>query len=568
MKEIFIFIINLLAINFLCFLPYWFIGIFSKIDNYSKKSIFETSLYFALKRTIYQRFSDDFFRLLFELQALTLIVLLSEITYALYFKMIYIGFTVLSFLYIGYIATMIKIFKRDPVFINDYSFAKTGMLVYNKKLPYLLIVILVCISVVSFVSYTLAENLIAISFQMQEKWIILTILSMHLLLGVISAKKIRNNTYHSAINFSFIHHIAANFIKCSQLKKSLKKLNKNSPYNYLKQIKLKNKPNVLLIFLESYGNFALSNELYGSAFKNHLEKINTSLSKNSWKFASTLSEPPVASGGSWLSHSSILYGAKVKDIAAHEIIFTQTNYVATLESLPKFLNYHGYKTTLTSSLFYRKNSVDWEKVNNMYPYDNIMLYNDFCYKGKKIPVFDSYALPDEYILNYAYQSTSNQTPFCLTISTVNSHYNFVSPIAPMDHWKDYNTKDFQITDGQKKNYLKNYFSSINYQFDYIHKFLLNNTLNKDAIVLLIGDHQPPFITPANIDKNTPIHVISKNNEFINAFKTFDYIKGLIPNKSTQKHESFLSKFIYALNKAYGEDKELELPIFEEGIQLY
>jgi hypothetical protein len=223
---------------------------------------------------------------------------------------------------------------------------------------------------------------------------------------------------------------------------------------------------------------------------------------------------------------------------------------------------------MTSTLSYNKNEINWEKVKNAYPFEDMMLYNDFNYTGKNVPVFgDRFSLPDEYTLNYAYNKLQSETPFFLSVSTLNSHYNYISPIKPLNHWEDYNNTSFPLTDGLKKNDLKNYFTAINYHIDYIYNFLLNYKLD-DTIIVLIGDHQPPFITTKNIDRNTPIHIISKNDNFINAFKKFNYSEGLVPSKQTQNHESFFSKFLYALNIAYGEDKTIEPPIFEEGISLY
>ena len=128
-------------------------------------------------------------------------------------------------------------------------------------------------------------------------------------------------------------------------------------------------------------------------------------------------------------------------------------------SLPKYLSTQGYKTTLATTISYNKNDVNWEKVKNVYPFEDFMLYNDFNYKGKSVPIFsDRYTIPDEYTLNYAYQSALNKSPFFLSVNTTNSHYNYISPIKPIKHWKDYNSIDFSLTDGLKKNSLKNFFN--------------------------------------------------------------------------------------------------------------
>ncbi|WP_299111707.1 sulfatase-like hydrolase/transferase [uncultured Winogradskyella sp.] len=567
MTSTLIFILSFLGINFLVFIPYWLIGQFAKID-YPKKSFFDETPYFFLKKILYQRYSDDFFRLIFELQILTLLLLTINENYTSYLKIPFIIVTTLSFVYITYISVIIKIFKKEPMLLNDIDFAKTGIMVYKKKIPVAIITILICMTLVVFLSYSLSDILIYNSKQIKGKWVFSSILIINILVSLYSIKKVSYSIYHSCVSFSLIKHFIFNLKKCITLKQSLKTLNNDTPYNYTKNITLKNTPNVILIFLESYGSFALSDEKYGIEIKKKLNDINTSINTKNYKTVSTLSKSPISSGGSWLSHSSILFGAKVKDIAAHEVIFSHTDYASNLESLPKFLDNIGYQTTMSTTLSYDKNEVDWQKIKNTYPFDHLMLYDDFNYRGNRVPIFgDRFSLPDEYSLNYAYHSLLNSSPYFLCVSTINSHYNYISPIKTLNHWEDYNTEDFKLTDGLKKNNLKNYFTAIHYQLDYIHKFLLNNDL-ENTIMVLIGDHQPPFITPADIDKSTPIHVIAKNNDFINAFKEFNFTQGLVPNQQTQKHESFFSKFLYAINKVYGENKKAELPIFEDGIHLY
>nr|WP_321236187.1 hypothetical protein [uncultured Psychroserpens sp.] len=475
---------------------------------------------------------------------------------------------VLSFVYITYISVIIKIFKKEPMLINDIDFAKTGFMVYKKKIPLALAAIVLCIALILFLSNGLVDVLISSSAEIHLKWPLCVLLCLSIAISLYSVKKVSYNLYHSSVSFSLTNHLIHNIKKCNQLKQSLKTLNQSFPYAYARQIKLKKQPNVIFIFLESYGSFVFSEPKQSAALKQKMDGIYKSLRDNEYQVASALSESPVSSGGSWLSHSSILFGAKVRDIAAHEVIFGHTDYVSKLESLPKFFESYGYKTTLTSTLSYDKNEVNWQKIKNAYPFNKLMLYDDFNYKGNNVPIFgDRFSLPDEYSLNYAYHSLKDKSPFFLSVSTINSHYNYISPIHTLEHWEDYNSKAFELTDGLKKNNLKNYFTAINYQLDYIHNFLLNTDLD-DTIMVLIGDHQPPFITPADIDKATPIHVISKNTEVIEAFKDFNFTEGFVCNHQSQKHESFFSKFLYALNRAYGENKHIDLPIFEDGIHLY
>ena len=390
MKATFIFLLCFLALNFLVFIPNWLIGSISKID-YPKKSFFNDTPYFILKKILYQRYHDDFLRLIFELQVLVFLMLLFNGLFVPYFKMGLIITVMLSFVYVTYIAVIIKVFKKAPMLINDIDFMRTGFMVYKRKAPIAVFSVLAALLIVLLLSWFLVNLLVEYSFQIENKDYLLVLFLLSILLSLFSIKKVHYDLYHSCVSFSIVKHFYYNVKKCNVLMNSLKSLNESLPYEYIKSIKLKKKPNIIFIFLESYGSFALSSEEYGLNFKKRLTEINESLIQNNWEVASTLSESPVSSGGSWLSHSSILFGAKVKDIAAHEVIFSHTDYVTKLESMPKYLSQLGYKTTMTSTLSYDKNEVDWQKIKNAYPFDDLMLYDDFDYEGEDVPIFGDHS---------------------------------------------------------------------------------------------------------------------------------------------------------------------------------
>jgi len=568
MNDMLLFVLCFLGINFLIFIPTWIIGVFSKIQN-SKKPYFDDKFYYILKKSFYLRYTDDFFRLVFEIQIVVLALLLVNHINSYFFKYLLLILVIIAFIYATYVAIITRIFKKTPNLINDIEFAKTGLVVYKKNVPFALFACIILLIGVFFVSSNLIDNLIESSSNIQNKRPVIITLVISVLLSSISIKKVDYTSYHSSVSFSLLKHFILNIKKCVDLNRSLKSLNMSQPYKYAQKIDLKEKPNIILIFLESYGSFTFTNEEHGNKLKKKFEDLNRSLRESNWSSMSCLSESPVASGGSWLSHTSVLFGAKVKDIAAHELIFGATNFPEELESLPKFLSFQGYKTKLGSSVSHDTNEVNWSKLKNSYPFDDIMLIDRFNYTGKKVSTYGyRYTLPDEYTFNYAFNSIQNESPYFLCMSTTNSHYNFISPLETLENWEDYNTKDFELTDGLKKNNLKNYFTAINYQFEYVHNFLVNENPD-NTIVVLIGDHQPPLIIPVHADKATPVHVISKNKDFLSAFKEFNFTEGLIPEANINaKHESFFSKFLYALNKVYGSDKNIETPIFEEGINLY
>ncbi len=563
-----IFLLSFLSINFLVFLPGWFVSKFLK--NSQTKNTFSQSnkLYYIVIRLIYVRYTEDFFRFVLEIQVLVLLALVLGLHQNFFLQLLLVVTALFSFIYNAYVLIFTKIFKRIPNLINDIGFIKKGFLFYKKTSVLTLIGVFALLALVLLLNIYLANTMLKSMEFIRLKWFIAGLLSIGIPSFLISVKRKTYDKYHNHVNISIIRHLYINIVKTITLKKSLCKLQQDYPYDYTAHIKLIDKPNIIIVFLESYGSYALTNEVYGKRLKNKLKILTKKLSDSAWNSVSSLSKAPVSGGGSWLSHSSVIFGTKISDDAAHELIFTFSDFVSKLISLPKFLQSNTYVTRLANTLSHEKNEVNWVKLKNTYPFEEIALIDSFNYSGKKISLGGRFALPDQYALNFSYNSLKNKFPFFLMLNTTNSHYNFISPIKALDSWQDYNTQDFALTDGLKKNNLKNYFTAINYQFDYIEKFLLRKDLH-NTIIILIGDHQPPVITPANVDKFTPIHIFSKNKVFTDTFESLGYYQGLVPqDKITTRHESFFSKFLFALNKAYGENKNLNLPILENGSQLY
>ncbi|MFD0390045.1 hypothetical protein ACFQ4K_23275 [Tistrella bauzanensis] len=50
---------------------------------------------------------------------------------------------------------------------------------------------------------------------------------------------------------------------------------------------------------------------------------------------------------------------------------------------------------------------------------------------------------------------------------------------------------------------------------------------KDALLIVVGDHQPPLVTPAGAPRSVPIHVISRDRSLIRAFMAEGMTPGLM-----------------------------------------
>ena len=565
MKAILLFIVFYLLLNFFVFLPNWFLGFFNNKTQTVKLQ--NNSLWQIVKYFLFKRFTNDFIRLSPEIALVFLILIFFKVSVGIS-QFILSVFTTILFLYHLYILSIIKIYKRRPCVFSDFKLIQTGMMFFKIKIPVLIIGLLFILSLLLGLSFGLSYFIFKSMIQIENPIFIFLILSLITFISIASLKNFQYDKYHSVVFFSSLVHFKCNFNKSKKLIERISQIDYKNVIEVYSDIKLKIKPNIFLIFIESYGEIVLSHSKFGHEILSLLKKNETILDQNNWHTASTLSYSPISSGASWLAHASVLYGRKINNDTLYNQLFSHSKYTSNFKSLTSVLNANNYETVLTNSISHDTDEINWNKINNCYRTENIFLFDDLNYKGKTLSFLNRQPIPDEWSLNISYEKLKERQPFFLQLNTTNSHSNFHSPVKPGDHWKDYQENNFETTEVSKKNLELNYFKAIKYQLKYINKFITNQN-PKNSIFILIGDHQPPLITPDDSERLAPIHIISKDKNFIDEFRNFEYNPGMIPEKkTTQKYESFLSKFLFSLNKIYGYDKTLNLPINDEGLDLF
>ena len=74
----------------------------------------------------------------------------------------------------------------------------------------------------------------------------------------------------------------------------------------------------------------------------------------------------------------------------------------------------------------------------------------------------------------------------------------------------------------------------------------------DALVIILGDHQPPsFIAGEKQPWTVPIHVLSRDPDLLRPFRALGYVDGALPPRAGafQGMESFLGDFIAGFGHA-------------------
>ncbi len=97
-----------------------------------------------------------------------------------------------------------------------------------------------------------------------------------------------------------------------------------------------------------------------------------------------------------------------------------------------------------------------------------------------------------------------------------------------------------------------YLKSLKYDFTVLGDWLATRMPGR-ALVILLGDHQPPAIVGGELQQWTvPIHVLSRDPDLVAPFIAAGYVTGIVPTQAPphQGMEEFLPDFLAAFDRSY------------------
>ncbi|MBN4081251.1 sulfatase-like hydrolase/transferase [Caldithrix abyssi] len=362
-------------------------------------------------------------------------------------------------------------------------------------------------------------------------------------------------------------------------------------------VKLENAPNVYLLMIESYGKIVVENPKFKNVYHREIKNIELTLEQQGWISSTNYSESTVSGGHSWLSFTTVLTGVPIDNQPAYEFILRSPSQ---FPHLINYFNFLGYNTIKLQPLRNRA-GIPFNLLRSFYNFSTWVNFEDLEYTGKK---FGWAGIPDQYSLNFTHEKylQYNQQPYFLFFITLTSHFpwqelppflsdwtkisnpllkpQIPSEIRPLsNHWPKTMKNIFHRLRKklgfsyalQLEEYLfEDYLNHILYQLQYLSDFIINKVPD-NSIIIIIGDHQPPVLTSQGDSFQTPIHIISKNNDFLESFGAYGFIPGLTKNPdigNTLKHAGIYSMVIRQLGKHYGSHQKTDFPkYYPNGIPL-
>ncbi|MCF7804265.1 MAG: hypothetical protein K9N46_08255 [Candidatus Marinimicrobia bacterium] len=335
----------------------------------------------------------------------------------------------------------------------------------------------------------------------------------------------------------------------------------DSTFQEYANLQLSTRPNIYLIMLESYGKILLQHPKLQDGYNRIIRDFSDTLESRGWHAVTNYSDAPVVGGGSWLSSATILTGIRVaNEPLYHSILkFDTSHLIRVLEEL-------GYTTISVKPADRTRPGIPLE---NQFGFEIPVAYKDLHYTGT---AFGWGIVPDQYSLNYAYHNyvAPETGPTMLHFTTLATHMPWSEQARPplKADWRSLNNpNDSTAWNEDFFSHLRirlhsltmqplntDYFLKLlRYDFRVIQRFM-RDKIAGDAVVLIVGDHQPAMVTRKSDGTQTIVHVLSKNKQLLSTFTKEGFAQGFqkpAEDSGTIAHQDLYPMLMESLKATYG-----------------
>lgn len=495
------------------------------------------------------------------------------------FSLLFVFLYAIALIYKSYAGVLSGIYQRDANFFNDYSFVLGGIVFLFDGLnlsawTYLAggVGLIAFISLLVWGTRITFEGIPLSALGKSTRFTLIALGGITMLVGGLFPKK--TAALQTPVN-SITIEIVANIQRSAASRDSLEMfaaIDPSQTYDY-SQYPLSQTPDVIFLFVESYGSVLYQRPHFTPSFIQMSEALEESLAHEGWGAVSTLSEAPTWGGGSWMSYTSVLFGLSVQEQNEYNSL-KETYSILEYPNLGRYFRSQGYDYTWVVTID-RKLSQTREAIDrSFYGANRWITFDTLSYDG---PLFGwGPSAPDQFTFGFIHEFLAQQTkPTFLFYLTQNSHYPW-NPLPPLlDNWRELenlNMIDGVLSDAEKKGISlnesrQNYLQAIDNTLLSINEFIASLE-NENTIVVLIGDHQPPTVSRRDDGFGTMVHIISRNQNFLESFHEYGFVNGLVLEnlESTIRHEGLYSLFARNFVEQYGKSPWVLPPYLPNGHQ--
>ena len=305
---------------------------------------------------------------------------------------------------------------------------------------------------------------------------------------------------------------------------------------------------VLLFFIESYGAVSYERPEFAGPLAPSRARLEADIRAAGREVVSAYVESPTFGGNSWLAHVSLLSGVEVRDEDTNIQLMAQKR-----DSLVTAFAKHGYRTMAIMPGLQQQ----WPE-GQFYGFDEIYDEARLDYRG---PPFGWWTVPDQFTiarLDALELTRQPRAPAFVFFPTISTHTPF-SPTAPYQpDWArvltddPYAQADLERAWGEVPDWLDlgpSYVHALSYAYESLGGYLRLRR-DRDFVMILIGDHQPPAaVSGEGAAWDVPVHIVTSRKPVIDALLAQGFRTGLTPGRPAI---SRMHALVPVLLKAFGD----------------
>ena len=300
---------------------------------------------------------------------------------------------------------------------------------------------------------------------------------------------------------------------------------------------------VYLFFVESYGYNVFSDPRHFPLIESDLVALEKKLKAHGFGIVSNFFSSPTFGGSSWLAHASLASGVHLNNQMRYNLLIT-----SQAKTLTHWFNDAGYRTvrSMPCTLW------PWPE-GEFYGFQANYYAWNFDYRG---PTYGWATMADQYMLDFIRrrEMQAPSQPLFIEFILGSSHAPFHRQPPYLADWSrigdgsvynDLEVITFPIVWPDLTNASAGYVSAIRYDLSVIADFIAQ-FVKDDALIVILGDHQPNVqLTGHDQLWSVPVHILSRNQDFLKPFQNRGYRPGLIPTQPPPHPgmESFLFDFL-------------------------
>lgn len=285
---------------------------------------------------------------------------------------------------------------------------------------------------------------------------------------------------------------------------------------------------VVLAFVESYGESAVRDERYSPAVAAALEALAGDLEAGGLEVVTGLLRSPVQGGQSWLAHGSLLSGLWLDNQLRYDL------YLASRRrSLIDDFEAAGHRSVAVMPAL----TAPWPQ-GRRWGYDRVHDHAAIDYAG---PALNWVTMPDQYTWHYFQRQVRAPAaePLFAELALISSHAPW-TPILPVladwesigrgevfREWADAGIAPARLwrdSDRVRAHYAEAVAYALRTAGAWARRYL-----GDDALLILLGDHQPaPLITGDTASRAVPVHLVSADRALLDPFIGYGFRPGVEP----------------------------------------